>query len=76
MSHIISTRLQDELYFSLTDIAERRKRKLSEIFQEALQSYIENHADYQTALDRLHDHTDEIISETEMKRRLGWADAL
>ncbi len=76
MSHVISTRLQDDLYFSLTDIAETRKRKLSDIFQEAIHSYIQDHVDYQIALDRLNDHTDEVIDEGEMRARLGWVDAL
>jgi len=73
MSHIISTRLQDDLYKMLEGIAEVRHRKLSEIVQEALSFYLEEHANYQIALDRLNNHTDEIIDENELKKRLGWA---
>lgn len=72
MSHVISTRLQDDLYMSLETIAETRHRKLSQIVQEALDHYVENYADYKIALDRLNNHTDEVIDEKELKRRLGW----
>ena len=72
MSHVISTRLQDDLYASLENIAENRQRKLSEVIQEALRRYVEEYGDYLIAMDRLHDHTDEVIDETELKRRLGW----
>lgn len=73
MTHVISTRLQDDVYFSLEHIATSRQRKLSEIVQEALGHYIENYADYYIALDRLNDHTDEVIDEAELMRRLEWA---
>ncbi len=72
MSHVISARLQDSLYFSLESIAESRDRKLSEIMQEALNYYVKEYADYQIALDRLHNHTDEVIDGNELKHRLGW----
>jgi predicted DNA-binding protein len=72
MSHVISARLQDEVFFSLESIAENRQRKLSEIVQEAIAHYIEDYADYRIAMERLHDHTDEIVDEPELRRRLGW----
>lgn len=72
MSHVVSARLQDELYQSLELVAERRQRKVSEIIQEALSRYVEEYADYQIALDRLNKHTDTIIETDELKRRLGW----
>ncbi len=72
MSHVISTRLQDDLFESLEQIAETRQRKFSEIVQEALQHYVEERADYHIALDRLNNHTDLLIDEDELKKRLNW----
>ncbi len=72
MSHVISARLQDDLFNSLESIAKTRNRKFSEIIQEALEHYINELADYSIALDRLHNHTDVIIDEDELTRRLGW----
>ncbi|MCX7122529.1 MAG: DNA-binding protein [Gammaproteobacteria bacterium] len=71
MSHVISARLQDDLYFSLENIAGNRQRKLSEIIQEAISRYVEDYADYHIALDRLNDHADQLIDMNEMKRRLA-----
>ncbi len=72
MSHVISTRLEDDVFFSLESISEKRHRKISEIIKEALTHYIDNYADYHLALDRLNDHNDEVIDSAEMKRRLEW----
>jgi len=72
MSHVISTRLKENLYSALERIADTRQRSFSEIVQDALQCYVEDYADYKIAVDRLHDHTDEIIDSSELERRLGW----
>ena len=72
MSHVISTHLQDPLFNALETIAETRHRKFSEIVQEALHFYVREYADYKIALDRLENHTDEVIDEAELKNRLGW----
>ena len=72
MSHVLSARVQDELYDSLEGIAQARHRKFSEVIQDALRHYVEEYADYQIAVDRLSDHADKIIDETELKHRLGW----
>lgn len=74
MAHVISARVNDELFDSLNKIAQTRKRKLSEILQEAFLSYLEDHVDYQIALDRLNDPSDKIISGEELIKRLNWKD--
>ena len=72
MSHVISTRLPDELYTSLTEVAAERERKVSEIIQEALSYYVNYCAEYKLALERLNNPLDEVISDKELQERLGW----
>ena len=62
MSTPVSIRLSDELAKQLDGIAKETERPRSYIIQKALESYIEDYADLQIALDRLHDKTDPIIS--------------
>ncbi|MBA7708954.1 hypothetical protein ES703_117859 [subsurface metagenome] len=71
MSKPVSIRLSDELAKQLDGIAKETERPRSYIIQKALESYIEDYADLQIALDRLHDKTDPIISSKELKKSLG-----
>ena len=71
MSIPVSIRLPDELAKQLNGIAKETERPRSYIIQKALESYIEDYADLQIALDRLHDKTDPIISSKELKKSLG-----
>ncbi len=71
MSTSVSLRLPDELAKKLTDIAKETERPKSFIIQKAIESYLDNFADLQVALDRLQDKTDKIISSDEMKKALG-----
>jgi len=71
MSTAVSIRLPDELAKQLDGIAKETERPRSYIIQKALESYIEDYADLQIALDRLHDRTDSIISSKELKKSLG-----
>ena len=71
MSIPVSIRLPDELAEQLNGIAKETERPRSYIIQKALESYIEDYADLQIALDRLHDKTDPIISSKELKKSLG-----
>ncbi len=71
MSTAISVRIPKELANQLDSIAKETERPRSFIIQKALESYIEDFADLQIALDRLHDKGDEIISSNEMRRSLG-----
>jgi len=71
MNTAISVRLPQKLANQLDSIAKETERPRSFIIQKALESYIEDFADLQIALDRLHDTTDEIISAKEMRKSLG-----
>ena len=71
MNTAISVRLPKTLANQLDSIAKETERPRSYIIQKALESYIEDYADLQVALDRLHDKTDPIISGKEMRKSLG-----
>jgi len=71
MSTPVSIRLPDALAKQLDGIAKETERPRSYIIQKALESYIEDYADLQIALDRLHDKTDPVISSKELKKSLA-----
>ncbi len=71
MSTAISIRIPDELAQQLNNVSKETERPRSFIIQKALESYIEDYADLQVALDRLHDKTDSIITSKELKKSLG-----
>jgi RHH-type rel operon transcriptional repressor/antitoxin RelB len=67
MSTAISIRLPDDLAKQLDNIAKEIERSRSFIIQKALESYLEDYADLQVALDRLHDKSDPVISSKKMR---------
>ena len=71
MSTAISVRLPKILADQLDSIAKETERPRSYIIQKALESYVEDYADLQIALDRLRDKTDLIISGKELRKSLG-----
>lgn len=71
MRTAISVRLPKELANQLDNIAKETERPRSYIIQKALESYIDDYADLQVALDRLHDRTDSIVSGKELRKSLG-----
>jgi RHH-type rel operon transcriptional repressor/antitoxin RelB len=71
MNTAISVRLPKELLDRLDNIAGETERPRSYIIQKALESYIEDQAELQIALDRLHDKTDPLLSVKEMRTSLG-----
>lgn len=71
MSTAVSIRLSDEIVGQLDSIAKETDRPRSYIIKKALEFYIEDYADFQIALDRLHDKTDPIISSKELKKSSG-----
>ena len=71
MNTAISVRLPKELAEQLDSIAKETERSRSFIIQKALESYVEDFADLQVALDRLHDKTDTIVSGKEIRKSLG-----
>ncbi|MDP2210997.1 MAG: ribbon-helix-helix domain-containing protein [Candidatus Aquicultor sp.] len=71
MSTAISVRLPKALADQLDSIAKETERPRSYIIQKALESYIEDYADLQVALDRLHDKTEPVVSGEELRKSLG-----
>ena len=71
MRTAISVRLPKELANQLDNIAKETERPRSYIIQKALESYIDDYADLQVALDRFHDRTDPIVSGKERRKSLG-----
>ena len=71
MTRAISIRLPKVLADQIDSIAKETERPRSFIIQKALESYMEDYADLQVALDRLHDKTDPIISGKELRKSLG-----
>jgi RHH-type rel operon transcriptional repressor/antitoxin RelB len=63
--------MPDALARKLDEIARETERPRSYIIQKALEQYMEEYADLQIALDRLHDTTDPVISGGELKKSLG-----
>jgi len=71
MAQAISVRLPEELIRALNDLAESTDRSKTYLVREAIESYIEDYADYRQALDRLLDKDDEIIDSSELRKRLA-----
>ena len=71
MSTAISVRLPKNLASQLDSIAKETERPRSYIIQKALESYIEDYADLQVALDRLHDKADPVVTGKELRKSLG-----
>lgn len=71
MSTAISVRLPKALADHLDIITKETERSRSYIIQKALESYLEDYADLQVALDRLHDKTDPVVSAKELRKSLG-----
>lgn len=74
MSTTISVRLPDGLAEELAQVAGVAERSKSYVIQKALEAYLEDYADLQIALDRLHDPTDETVSSAVLRRGLGIQD--
>ena len=71
MNTAISIRLPKALADQIDSIAKETERPRSYIIQKALESYMEDYADLQVALDRLHDKTDPVVSGKELRKALG-----
>ena len=71
MSTAVSIRLPSVLAKELDHIADETERSRSFHIQKALESYIEDFADVQIALDRLRDPKDPVVSSREMRKSLG-----
>ena len=71
MSQTLSVRLPDNLAAELNNIAEITERSKSYLVQKALESYLQEQADLQVAIDRLQDVSDPLVSMAEMRREIG-----
>jgi RHH-type rel operon transcriptional repressor/antitoxin RelB len=71
MNTAISIRLPKTLADQIDSIAKETERPRSYIIQKALESYLEDYADLQVALDRLHDRTDPVVSGKDLRKALG-----
>jgi len=71
MSTAVSVRMPDDLVQELDSVAKTTERWRSFHIQKALEIYLEEQADLQIALDRLHDTSDPIISMDEMRNQLN-----
>ena len=70
MSIAVSIRLPNTIAKELNHIAEETERPRSFHVQKALESYIEDFADVQIALDRLRDQKDTVVSSRGMRKFL------
>lgn len=70
MSTAVSIRLPNTIAKELNHIAEETERPRSFHVQKALESYIEDFADVQIALDRLRDQKDPVVSSRGMRKSL------
>ncbi|MBA3029829.1 MAG: ribbon-helix-helix domain-containing protein [Proteobacteria bacterium] len=71
MSTSISIRIPDELAEKLSEISSETERPKSFLIQKALEAYLDDLADLQVALDRLHDTSDPVVSLSDMRKELG-----
>ena len=71
MSTAISMRIPDNLASKLSEIAKETERPKSFHIQKALEAYLEELADLQVALDRLHDTSDPVVSIADMRKEIG-----
>jgi len=71
MSIPISIRLSDQLVKQLDAVAQDSERPRSFILQKALETYLEDYADLQVAMDRLRDRTDPSISGKQLRKSIG-----
>ena len=71
LSVAISVRLPEDMVHELEKLAKIIERSKTYIVRKAIESYLEEYADYMVALERLRSKDDEIISGKEMRERLG-----
>ena len=67
----MSVRLPEELIAALDRLAEATDRSRSYLVKEAIETYLTEYEDYRIAMDRLLDKGDEIVSGSELRKRLG-----
>ena len=71
MAVAVSLRLPDGTAKALDELARATERPRTYLILKALERYLAEYADYQVALDRLHDKDDPVISARELRRRIA-----
>ncbi len=71
MSTAISVRLPDIVARKLSRVAKETERSRSFVVTKAVETYLDDVADLQVALDRLHDTSDPVVSSQDMRASLG-----
>lgn len=71
MSIAVSVRLPDTVANRLGRVAKETERSRSFVVTKAVEAYLDDFADLQVALDRLHDRADPVVSSKEMRASLG-----
>ena len=67
----LSVRLSDEVVHALDRVSSEGDRPRSYLIRKAVESYLDEYAEYQVGLDRLRDKDDKVISGKELRKRLG-----
>ncbi|MCL7413251.1 MAG: ribbon-helix-helix protein, CopG family, partial [ANME-2 cluster archaeon] len=71
MTTTVSIRLPDTIINELDALTKAIDRSRTFIIRKAIETYLQEYADYQIALERLNDKDDEIISRKDMRGHLG-----
>jgi len=71
MSTTISVRLPNAIAEKISRVAKETERSRSFIVTKAVEAYLDDFADLQVALDRLHDRTDPVVTSHDMRASLG-----
>jgi len=71
MSTAISVRLPEAVAKKLCRVAKETERSRSFVVQKAVETYLDDFADLQVALDRLRDRSDPVVSSKDMRKSLG-----
>jgi RHH-type rel operon transcriptional repressor/antitoxin RelB len=71
MSIAISVRLPDVVAKELGRVAKETERSRSFVVTKAVETYLDDFADLQVSLDRLHDTSDPVVSSQDMRASLG-----
>ncbi len=75
MAQVVTARFPESVVEALDREAAARRRSRADILREAVDLYLEEWADYQTALDRLQDPTDRTLTWEELLSDLTSAQA-
>lgn len=71
LSTLISLRLPEAILKPLDELSSDSERPRTYLIVKAIQNYLEECNDYKTAMERLHDESDKIISPAQLRKKLG-----